>query len=360
MNAIWYGTWTFTVLWSEGTAPSINTLAYRPSCVLHPVLSPSLCLSIPPSLFIMGETDLSLQKNKHLLHQEDELQQDGSSPAGHPAEPPFTLKTLPGRGIGAVAKRMIPAGTLVLKEQATLTLQDPSTFYTGREYFQSLVSAYVNLPATSGQAILGLSAYTHPDDESTMRKHLASYSGNLKESQIDSICKLYSILTTNCFEGATSSLSSLYLKASRFNHSCLPNCTYTVASEDGVTSITVFSRQDVQSGEELTVPYLWIFHPREERQAKTLGIWGFVCGCPACDTTNPSVDTAAHEQRLEVYRRLERDSCLTMQMHACEVPLSMEDYDEALGRSIQRAEIVDSIGESDVLVREYVPLKSPS
>lgn len=61
----------------------------------------------------------------------------------HPA---ITLKSLPGRGLGAVATQVIPAGSIILKEEAVLTVQDGFEGPITAESFVRLVGGYATLP----------------------------------------------------------------------------------------------------------------------------------------------------------------------------------------------------------------------
>lgn len=270
--------------------------------------------------------------------------------------PAFTLKSLPGRGIGVVATRLIPAGSIVLKEEAILNVPDPLTKGVSLDFITNIVDHYTKLPATKRQRVLDLYAYTRPAQESNIRDFLNTTSGDCKltEAQVNFVIRLHSVFATNSFEKTIPSHGSLYLGASRFNHSCLPNCDYAHTSKDNLTIITVCSSRDIQPDEEITVPYMNIYKSRDKRRAFTKFVCGFLCNCPACDVTDLTVDTVVHEQRLAQYRRLKEVSSFERCMVANTNTLPLESLDEALRRSVQRAQISTVLADNYIVLREYV------
>lgn len=324
----------------------------------------------------MDTPDLYLRKLKQLLLtlQEDDLQHEdlnlvgsmeqasqqlrlnfestgGYSSSQGAQAPPITLDNLPGRGIGVIATRLIPAGSIILKEKAILTVPEPLNKAIIPDFITNLVDHYTKLPSAVRQQLLGLHAYTRPAQDKAIHDFLDAGSGdlNLTEQQIDFVVRLHSIFATNSFE-TTPSTRSLYLGASRFNHSCVPNCDYDHTLEGSMTAITVCSSRDIQPDEEITLPYLNIYEPRDQRQACTNLIWGFSCNCPACDVADPTVDTIAHEQRLAEYRQLKQDSYLTVYRNAN--VMSLKDVDEVLRWSTQRAQIAEMLGDNYNMFRE--------
>ncbi|KAJ2420029.1 hypothetical protein GGF41_004412 [Coemansia sp. RSA 2531] len=70
--------------------------------------------------------------------------------------------------------------------------------------------------------------------------------------------------------------SSLY-----FQHSCNPNCMY-VGETDGTLFIRTMT--DVQANTELTIPYVELYQPREQRRRDLLMTRHFWCKCRRCST----------------------------------------------------------------------------
>lgn len=270
---------------------------------------------------------------------------------------PITLKSLPGRGVGVVATRFIPSGSIILQEDAIMTLPGPPATATPALLF-GLVEGYIRCKSEVRQRLLSLHACPCPGLKDGIRKLFAGARPpartQLTEEEINFVYRLYSIFTTNTFDDTTPSHCSLFLEASRFNHSCLPNCDYGHISKGRHPTITIRTVRDIQPDEELTLTYLINHEPRDKRRADTKRSWGFECNCPACDVADPRVDTAAHEHMLEEYRRLKRDPYL----EACETlntdTFSIKDLDEALDRSLQRTRIVQALGDNYVTMQQYV------
>lgn len=75
----------------------------------------------------------------------------------------------------------------------------------------------------------------------------------------------------------------LYLLASKFNHSCNPNCNWKI--ENGI--ITIFSLKEILSLEECTISYMGIkeftlIKSSIERQNIILNNCSFICKCKEC------------------------------------------------------------------------------
>ncbi|KAL1869413.1 hypothetical protein Daus18300_005625 [Diaporthe australafricana] len=293
-----------------------------------------------------------LQQSSQLLHLDSN--RDGDSNKGSHDGPLTTLKRLPGRGIGIVATRPIPAGCIIHSEAAAMTFPYCEDGDEDAEHYTKIVGAFVDLPAGTRQQILSLHACKVPHYEKCVRTFLAAHGDvKLTKQQTDFVARLCAIGAVNVWgdgdrdedEDSTQWTSSLFLKTSRLNHSCLPNCAVSEKQENGRGKITVYTSRDIQPNEELTVTYLDANRPRDRRRAHAKHVWDFDCNCPACDYNNPAVDTAKHEEVLAEYRRLEHDSCLTINMDPLYIPLPLKDLDDAFHRSMRRAEIAKSLGD---------------
>lgn len=75
-------------------------------------------------------------------------------------------------------------------------------------------------------------------------------------------------------------LAGIFLLASRFNSSCIPNIS---KSWDELRNVMVFrTLQDIQKGEELCFNYCDVLATQEERKRILLDEFGFECTCIAC------------------------------------------------------------------------------
>ena len=95
--------------------------------------------------------------------------------------------------------------------------------------------------------------------------------------------KVWGIYKTNTFT------HGVFLKMSRFNHSCHPNgemtCHMNYTQE-------VRALRNIKQGEEVTICYindessLW---SREERQAELKNVYNFDCNCEGCDAAEEQI-----------------------------------------------------------------------
>lgn len=95
---------------------------------------------------------------------------------------------------------------------------------------------------------------------------------------------------TNNFEISVTSRNGLtygiFFKASRFNHSCIPNAyfAWNPDLEGGKGQLTIYAIQDIPAYDEILINYRTgdCYKRKDARQAELNNHYGFVCGCPAC------------------------------------------------------------------------------
>ena len=73
--------------------------------------------------------------------------------------------------------------------------------------------------------------------------------------------------------------AGVFVLQSCCNHSCSPNCSTENAA---AAAIYLAAAKPVAAGSELTVSYVPLALPRQQRQA-LLSSYGFVCCCPRCE-----------------------------------------------------------------------------
>eukprot|EP00397_Hematodinium_sp_SG-2012_P065685 GEMP01096186.1.p1 GENE.GEMP01096186.1~~GEMP01096186.1.p1 ORF type:complete len:233 (+),score=82.85 GEMP01096186.1:119-817(+) len=107
---------------------------------------------------------------------------------------------------------------------------------------------------------------------------------------------LDTIMDTNALSlGDGSGRSVLCVTISRFNHSCVPNVAHTFNTEEG-TKRVVASRH-IANGEELCLPYIEIFAPREARMKELRVGYNFTCTCSAC-ALSPEESARSDDRRM--------------------------------------------------------------
>ena len=105
--------------------------------------------------------------------------------------------------------------------------------------------------------------------------------------------KVWQIWMSNAYE------FGVFLKTSRFNHSCRPNAEYFWDEDSEPEVQEVRAVRKIQEGEEITVCYS-SFWPQTlaERQVTMAEEYNFRCGCDGCDLTEQEVEKETWDCRL--------------------------------------------------------------
>ncbi|KAF6225356.1 hypothetical protein HO173_012794 [Letharia columbiana] len=178
---------------------------------------------------------------------------------------PYLIKESPGKGQGVFAARHVVKGERVLVDKPFFVVTKPYNARTVLEEFE-------RMPFARRQQYMQL--------------HCPNRSDNT--NMIDVMC----IFEANCFN--IGSAAAMFLTATRFNHSCLPNIYYSWSEKRD--EIVLHSMTDIPKGEEMTICYGRAFCTRDQRQSE-LRIYNFYCGCPACQTETAS-GKASESRRL--------------------------------------------------------------
>ncbi|KAI0851990.1 SET domain-containing protein [Daldinia vernicosa] len=213
---------------------------------------------------------------------------------------PFVVRDSGFKGMGCFASRDIKAGERVLVERCALWEVDHSDVY---DRTNSLLESYLQLSETDKAKIRDLHSETNPVVR--FRNQAAfEHSGHLiTAAQLDECVTVRLVHAANCFEiessktapdgTRTPSRTGVFIKASRFNHSCDPNCWYTTTSWTGHFICTPM--RPIKEGEEITISYIPNQATREKRQAQLLRCWGFICQCNRCEGWDTDYDVHLEE-----------------------------------------------------------------
>lgn len=197
------------------------------------------------------------------------------------------VRASPGKGLGIFAKANIPRGTRILAESSFIKYNGDET----EPFATAIIQAFESLSPSQQHSYLELYSYACDLD----KQILESQSGQTWDELPELHRKVLGIYTANSF-------GSIYLLASRFNHSCLPNTTHV--HNPSLDKETFHTIRDISAGEELSISYMdgsnWAKSKRQEYLQK----WGFECNCPACEDT--PAGRAKEETRL-VLSRLSQD-----------------------------------------------------
>ena len=163
---------------------------------------------------------------------------------------PYIVKASPGKGQGIFAARDLSRGQRVLVDTPFFVITKPYNYH-------KVLRAFEGLSFTNRKQYMQLSC---PD--------------RLDDVQLTDVMRIFE---ANCFN--IGEKAAIFLKATRFNHSCLPN-TYYSWSETRA-EIVFHSMVSIPKGEEMTICYGRPFLSRLERRSE-LCIYNFQCQCPAC------------------------------------------------------------------------------
>ena len=164
-------------------------------------------------------------------------------------------------GLFAVAR--IPRGTRVLAEPALLLDHHGTPL--------SIMRAFDKLPPSQQTQYLRLHSYISDFSKKCWEEYIPGKWEDLPE--LDR--KVMEIIAVNQFD------EGVFLRATRINHSCVPNLVHTYNMETKLK--TFHTVRDVAAGEELTISYCGgCLHTWSERR-EFLENYGFICTCEACE-----------------------------------------------------------------------------
>ena len=228
-------------------------------------------------------------------------------------------------GRGAFAKRAMPAGTVILREEGFIfvplstgpALPDATT----RELYSRIPFAAMKhgVSAQLLEASVHLrwnmlhpppAAVVREDESSARRASLADVEQLVGHSEADTgslyaafgdvvpdddvlgtnatvaLTRCAQIINANAHalsDGSKLEGFGLFPAVALLNHSCNPNCTYSAAPRQATGTMEVRLVRDVAEGEQLTVRYSDGYLPRSLRRARLRKARFFDCACERCE-----------------------------------------------------------------------------
>ncbi|KAI4231386.1 MAG: hypothetical protein LQ349_005645 [Xanthoria aureola] len=205
---------------------------------------------------------------------------------GQPVQCSFAQRDIPGKGRGTIALHAITAGTLILAERPLVSVNNVEDRNISQATIARINNAVQQLTPAELQEYQALfkpfpRRTAHPDKERFLANnfHMESSQGS-KQTQ------------------------GVFLRAARFNHSCIPNawCNWnpdyrTPGQIRG--SLTVYAIRNIDQGDEIVVNYHSdnAYKEASERQRLLLEHYDFRCNCPACQ---PGGEHAARRMEMDV------------------------------------------------------------
>jgi len=215
----------------------------------------------------------------------------------------YSVKDVDGKGFGCIANQKIKRGTLIEKEEPALELTEGITITNNLldakvRTIQILINNFNKMDKKSQEEYLKLDRQrSHPRPlEACIRKTCSEiYLGDI---DIETAVQVYQICATNTFDNA------VFLKMSRFNHSCAANAEHFWNKKENVREIRSIS--NIAEGEEITIRYIGTEVLDTNERRKKLAYYLFHCKCPACNIS----DEEMIEETKQVKRMSELDDKL--------------------------------------------------
>ncbi|KZT34899.1 SET domain-containing protein [Sistotremastrum suecicum HHB10207 ss-3] len=187
------------------------------------------------------------------------------------------------KGLGIVAVKPIPKGTLILSEQALFKLDASASA-------EEIKDTLDSLSREEQREFLALT--------NTFRGEMKTLAGIFKTNALPCVpFKSRKKYARRC---------GIFPEASRFNHSCSPNVNYVWYDKQG--QMRLYALRDIASGEELTIAYgKPVLATREERWKVIEADFGFRCDCLMCCREGRALDES-NRRRNELRQRARANS----------------------------------------------------
>jgi len=224
------------------------------------------------------------------------------------SSPAYRESALPGKGCGVVAARNINIGELLLAESPLIVVPwwVRHSMFPAKEKKECLARAVRDLT---------------PDQRKEFFNLHDSKVGENEPKTIDGIWR-----TNNFALGPSGPRSDngLFLKISRFNHSCVPYAEFMWNEEKRQQEIRAI--RDIPEGEEITICYFTLLvgaRSQKERKEYLQSHYGFPCDCVACSLEGEEKKINDRERK-EVGSLEKRIECLLY-----EFPEDSQDENES-------------------------------
>ncbi|KAK3305945.1 uncharacterized protein B0T15DRAFT_502968 [Chaetomium strumarium] len=219
---------------------------------------------------------------------------------------PYEVREIPGKGKGAVATRRIEKGKVMLVDTVSVLAAVEYPADVLREEVQDLLRVAAERLGEPGR-VTGLAKQGVKGRVMGRRRsggteeHEQEQEGEDEEEEdgVQEMSEMEDVMLTNSF-GVTvggKEYMGLFADLARFNHACKPNAF--IHFSETKLAMTVWSAQDIEPGEEITISYANAGMTSQERQQLLEQIWGFQCQCSLC-TASPAARNASDSRRIEI------------------------------------------------------------
>ncbi|KII86621.1 hypothetical protein PLICRDRAFT_43257 [Plicaturopsis crispa FD-325 SS-3] len=235
-----------------------------------------------------------------------------------PAETPFAIVAIAGKGEGMIALREIALGEAIVVEYPIVST--PSLMLLDLETRATLHRAMFDRVGATERAELYNLANSKPAEMCTREEGIVRTNG----IGID-------LHVPPGMPKARNRASGVFLKTSKCNHSCAPNAVWKWDLR--TFTLTLSAVKPIRAGEEITVAYIGtLTKSRAERRAELQKSYQFHCECPACNLPTDR-DVAASDSRrlaLENWHEKRPDFGVRLRMGLGERKHILVDYKVAI------------------------------
>ncbi|KAL8811926.1 MAG: hypothetical protein Q9200_001424 [Gallowayella weberi] len=195
----------------------------------------------------------------------------------------WQVRHVVGAGQGCIALNYIPRGTLLLKEAPLFVIEEVEDGPLSPNTKTQINHAVAELGSNQFRSFKALIDPT------------PGRANDYGRFQINNF-QMTSHPTQNTFQ------QGIFLRAARFNHSCVPNAHFTWNPVLGC--LTVFATQGIHGGNEILINYQYedAYKSRAERRRNLRQSYNFECNCVAC-MDGPNLNS--NEQRRQEFRHLD-------------------------------------------------------
>ena len=224
----------------------------------------------------------------------------------------YELKSIDGKGLGAIAKKNIKRGTLILKEDPQISDDGNEKF--GPEWIKSVWESFKRMDILEQEEYLKLSTDNRSLNLDFVIPCIDQTYGSESSSTRQKILLVLEVFKSNCWGEESSDnlvkVRRVYINSSRFNHSCQPNLRMWKLPNNNYQMFCRATRK-IKAGEELTFPYASIIpfglKNREFRQKYLNDEHEIICFCDFCkaeveDKNDIEAFKAFEKEELELKR----------------------------------------------------------
>ena len=199
-----------------------------------------------------------------------------------------SVQNIPKKGKGVVAVGDIPRGALILQEEALEVVKGGVSKDKGllvNHLLQNVHQLALRNPAAR-EIIFSMypdAATSKTDFKFRDPNEKRPEDTNYPQPLVDELNHLHNILSCNAFlledlTGCEEMCFALFPTTARFNHSCIPNCSYYFKGRD----IFVRAIVDIPKGAELTITYTGGYFSKNKRVRYLSDGYNFRCDCTRC------------------------------------------------------------------------------